>query len=543
MVVNVPKAFRLYPVILLLVGLGLSFGAGNSTAQPVPTETPPLPDLLPLSLDLDPPDVGPGKPATVRSRIANRGEADAGSFWVVFVADGKPLGSRLLPGLAAGEEVEVEAIWIATPQRQTLEVRVDSPDRVEESDEENNVLRKEIQLGADLTITDFRLEPRFPRPGESAEITITVANLGTRDVESNFALRVTVGRRLLATRFFPGLARGETRTERVTWRQAEMGERVLWARVDPFDAVPEADEGNNALTKLINVSPLGFTGADLAVADLLLVSSASPQAGESVTLEAVIVNEGSGEAPPFAVEFLVDGEPIAAPSVGGLAPGESTRVRVPWTVEAGERRLRVQADAEARIPEADEEDNVYVLVREFGPPLNACGQYVFLRVTAGALLQLQELTGLHEEAVRNVFLTQVKRVMEEQYEGINVRFTLERPRRAHATIVFDERDRGSVLGQAPLGRRFGTGYVYIGSFTARRLLFSLPLSRLAVILASVTSHELGHLFGLQHSSKNSPGDIMSANADLSPFSGNQIPQFTPEARGRLERLLPLECSR
>ena len=133
--------------------------------------------------------------------------------------------------------------------------------------------------------------------------------------------------------------------------------------------------------------------------------------------------------------------------------------------------------------------------------------------------------------------------MELQYEGINVRFVFGRPRRAHATLVFDDRDMGSTLGRAPLGQRFGTGYVFVGSFLARRTLFSVPLSRLEVILASVASHELGHLFGLRHSSQNSSGDIMSANADLSPFSGNKIPQFTPEARERLERLLPLECSR
>ncbi len=536
---KVSKAFRFYIFVSLLIGLALSPGSGSWAAQPGSGPTP-LPDLLPLSLELDPPDVEPGQPATVRAVVANRGEADARSFWVVFTADGRPLGSQLLPGLAAGEEATVEAIWIATPQRQTLEVRVDSPNRVEESDEENNVLRKEIQLGADLVLTEFRWEPRFPKPGESTQIAVTITNQGTRDVEKNFALRVAVGRRTLATRFFAGLPRGASVTAEVAWR-AEEGSRVLRAWVDPFDAVPEADEGNNALTRILDVSPLEFTGADLAVAELTL-TPAEAQSGESVTLEAVLANEGSGAAPAFEVEFLADGEPIATRTVAGLGPGERVRVSVPWVVEAGERRLRVRADSQARIPEVDEENNVRVHVQEFGPPLNACGQYVFLDVEPGALLQLQELTGLAEEAVVNVFLPQVKRVMEEQYEGVNVRFLFRRPPRGHATILFDERDMGSTLGRAPLGRRFGTAYVFIGSFLSRRSLQRLPLTRLAVILGSVSSHELGHLFGLAHSSRTRADDIMAANADLSPYSGDRLPRFTPEALQRLQRMFPLECS-
>jgi hypothetical protein len=412
---------------------------------------------------------------------------------------------------------------------------------VKESDEENNILARRLVFGADLVLTELALEPTYPQPGEATRVQATIQNMGARDVTGSFAVEFAAGRRTFSTRFFSGLARGETVTVEATWTPAA-GEQLLRVEVDPFRAIAESDERNNLVTRVVDVSTLAPTGADLAVLDLQLIP-ATPDAGQSASLRATVANRGSGPASSVEVSFQVDGEVILTQTVA-LAAGETVELSTPWTAEAGERTLRVAADAQGMIPEPDEEDNAAALTVDVGPPLNACGQYAYLDVRdEETMVLLMKLTGLRREAIEHVFLPQVKRVMEIQYEGVNIRFALQRPPRAHATLLFSPENRRSILGLAPIGVRFGTGNVFVGSFAANRSLLAVPLSRLAVIIGSVASHELGHLLGLQHTSQNSSSDLMSANAELAPFSGAGIPKFTPEALRRLQRLLPLECNR
>ena len=515
------------------------YGPYAGSAQPA--ETTALPDLVPTSLELLPPDAGPGDPARLRATIANQGEADARGFWVLFRANTSVLGSQFVSGLAAGDRLDIETPWIVTPGEITLRVEVDVPDRVEESDEENNTLSHRIVFGADLVLAELVLEPTYPRPGEATRVRATIQNAGAQDVMESFAVEFAAGRRTFTTRFFSGLARGETLTVEATWRPTA-GKQVLRVEVDPFRAIAESDEQNNLATRIVDVSALAPTGADLVMLDLQLIPAA-PEAGQSASLRATVANRGSGTASSVEVAFQVDGETLVTRTVT-LQAGEEAQLSAPWTAEAGERLLRVVADAQGIIPEPNEQDNAASLTVDVGPPLNACGQYTFLDVRDDETMALlMKLTGLSREAIEHEFLPQVKRVMEIQYQGVNIRFTLRRPPQAHATLLFSPENRRSILGRAPLGFRFGTGSVFVGSFAANRALLAVPLSRLAVIVGTVASHELGHLLGLRHTSQNSSGDIMAPSAELAPFSGAGIPRFTPEALRQLQRLLPLECSR
>ncbi|OGF57332.1 MAG: hypothetical protein A2Z21_02280 [Candidatus Fraserbacteria bacterium RBG_16_55_9] len=526
-------------VIVRMAILALLFSGSpmpeTQGAQPAAT---PLPDLTPTRLEVLPTDVHPADPAQIIATVANQGLADARGFWVLLKVNERLQNSQFVAELKSQGEIRIEVPWVVAAGIQNIRVEVDFPSRVEEANEENNILSTQFTFGADLAFSRLALTPEHPKPGQQTRIAATVRNLGVQDVLSNFAVRISVGRGTITTRFLTGLKSQEEQTIESSWTAVE-GEQVVRLNVDPFGAISEAEEGNNTLTQIVDISTLDPTGADLGVREIQLDPPA-PQPGEKATLRATVVNQGQGGASGFQVSFQADGQTIAVLPVSELAASGTIQLESSWVAEQGERLIRVRADSAGRIPELDEENNASVLAIDLGPALNRCGQFVVLEIRDDALPLLGDLTGLSTEEIEHSFLPQMKRVMDDQYRSVNVRFTFAKPSRGYATVLFGSENRGSILGQAPLGFRFGTGRVYLGSFVR----VSGPIvfgSSVHIVLATVASHELGHLFGLNHTSQNS-SDIMSANADVSPASPGIIPQFTPGSLQQLQRLLPLSCS-
>ncbi|MCS6936901.1 MAG: hypothetical protein NZ610_06945 [Candidatus Bipolaricaulota bacterium] len=386
----------------------------------------------------------------------------------------------------------------------------------------------------DLIVQAVKLSPPYPKPASKVQIVATVQNVGTRPTNDTFVVEFKANRVQIAVFFLSDLAPGQSADVTAEW-DGTAGETILRVAVDPFRRISELDETNNIFHKIINVTAREFTGADLVTNGL----QAQPE-----SVRALVKNIGTGPAlPPIPVGLYVDGELVQTVIVEQeLSSGAEIVVSVPWGREAGEKVLRVKADPLGEIPETDESNNAWSDYFEFAPTPNACAQIVSLEFALGSLPLLEEMTSLPKDELLFGFIPAIRRQMERDYEGVNVRFYLRQPMGVFSRILFSPENRLPILGLAPLDygnfRKNDTGYVFIGSFHANRGLRLAPPPLLAILIAKVASHELGHMLGLEH---NPNGGIMNAQAEINPYLV-QNEKFRPEDLEYLKRILPMECS-
>ncbi len=392
----------------------------------------------------------------------------------------------------------------------------------------------------DLLITSVRLDPAFPTPGSSVQIIATIANQGTRTTNDVFAVEFKANRVQIGVRFLADLAPGQSLEVPVTW-EATPGETVFRVSVDPFKTISELDESNNSFYKIVNATTHAFTGADLVVRRLQLEPE-QPLAGEQARLVAIVANIGHGPAAFVSVGFYADGELLAIETLPESLPaGQEVTVAIPWTVEVGEKVLRAKADPNGELFELDEANNAWAEYFEFAPMPNRCAQIVSLEFASTSIVLLEEMTALPSSDLVTVFIPAIRRQMERDYEGVNVRFYLRQPTGIFSTVFFSPENRIPILGLAPVDygnlRKDDRGFVFVGSFHVNRGLRLAPPELLAILFAKVASHELGHMLGLNH---NPNGGIMNAQAEINPYLV-QNEKFRPEDLEYLKRILPMDC--
>jgi subtilase family serine protease len=212
-------------------------------------------DLRPVTVSLstlDPGQLVYGRPATatLRSRVANRGNTAVESFSVSFWDAEVLLVTQVVTGLPPryrGDSI-VEVLWtdvITSPR--TFRVVVDSGADVDESCEENN--EASTILDIDLSVQPVCIARVGPvPPGETTDITVTtrLSNLGdvtVKDVE--IELWSGDGIQRIGATNIPVLSPGQLKEVPIIWADRPVGAHPVKAIVDPRDLVTESDEHNN----------------------------------------------------------------------------------------------------------------------------------------------------------------------------------------------------------------------------------------------------------------------------------------------------------
>jgi len=320
--------------------------------------------------------------------------------------------------------------------------------------------------------------------------------------------------------------------------------------VDALGLIAESDELNNSLSGIINVSALPPKGANLTVRSIQM-SPPAPQPGERVLLSAVVGNMGTGPADAFEVAFGVDGQTVGSLTIPQLAAGEEVTVQINWTAVSGERLARVKVDRGGAIVEPDEANNVATAFLEVAPDGNDCTQRIALDLEPQAAQLMAGVLGISEEEVAHLFLPAVKTRMEQDFSGLNVRFTLKTTSLPHSRVRFVSESRPGILGIAPLDfdnhSDSDTATVYLGSFVALGVgRQRVDLEQVAQAITNTASHEVGHFLGLVHdaqgvSEKFGGKNLMASSNEANSFFEDGF--FTDENLAYLHNVLPLDCHR
>ncbi len=220
-------------------------------------EEPKIADLYIKSYNFDEtPEAG--DEFTAKIVIANKGTAAAGKFtWEWWPKDSRRECREEINGLSAGAERLVECDYTySEPDDYPTKVVVDSKDNIEESNENNNIVAREIEIAekADLYVSDYDFN-HDPVQGEEFTVSITIKNKGETDADSFYwEWWPTITGSKACREKLDGLEAGDSKTVECDYTYGGWANYTTKAVVDADNDVNEGNEGNNAQTK--SVTPI-----------------------------------------------------------------------------------------------------------------------------------------------------------------------------------------------------------------------------------------------------------------------------------------------
>jgi hypothetical protein len=273
-------------------------------------------------------------------------------------------------GLSAGASTTVTSpAWQAIQGSHAVLVRADPDNRLPESNENNNDLATSIRVGVQdsssgsVRVTALRLSPASPDPGALAQ---AVATLEAPDaprggtIVVSFSLDGNVVGGPLEASWNGGPTMDVTSGG---WVAANGTHTITAGAALPGQAVSQ--DSFHSLTFTVGASgtttATGTGGASVADLAVLAVGpdNAGAQPGDTVALVARVANQGTLDAPPFAVAFYADGVRIGTAGAPALPAGATANVTLPgWVVLAGSHNLRAEADPTNAVTELRKDNNV-----------------------------------------------------------------------------------------------------------------------------------------------------------------------------------------
>ena len=266
-------------------------------------------------------------------------------------------GSIDVPGIPAGERVEVSFDWTAQAGHHSLEIDVDVTGQLEETAETNNAAAHLLYDGtslADLVVESITWSPDVPAMGDPVTFSLTFSNQGEGRAAPSW-VQLYLDSALLGEAGLPTILPGESETLTFDWT-AQVGTSTLRVVTDSGHEVVETDEGNNELTESYGAT----TFVDLTVQEVSW-EPPNPSVGDDVTFSVIVRNQGTLDAAESTVELsglptegmdFVGEVQLAATPAGGW-----TATSFLWRVQPGEFTLTARADARQAVIESDEGNN------------------------------------------------------------------------------------------------------------------------------------------------------------------------------------------
>ena len=358
----------------------------------------PLPDLWVNYIHVDDYTMTPGSTTDVHFQIENGGQADSTLTFdlVIVLSQNQTVGDaddHLLYAWTYPYIIEegLAYIWytpVTVPDDvydgdYYVGIEVDTTGVVEEMTESNNV-RFDVQPikitgnpNADLTPLSVVAQQPNVYPGETADFTVTVKNLGASALASyqiglyySLDAAVTTGDILVCTHTdSTGIASLATETLQISCAAPSLaGTYWLGAIADPNDSIGETDETNNVA---IDAQQVAVETIDLQTG-AVSTNDATVNTSQLVTYTASMTNGGPGDAPSFNVSFYYstdanvttgDTKICETNSGGSLAANATLDVQATCSVPlvaTGIYWLGAIADAADVLMETDEANNTSV---------------------------------------------------------------------------------------------------------------------------------------------------------------------------------------
>ncbi|RLA79797.1 MAG: hypothetical protein DRG36_04305, partial [Deltaproteobacteria bacterium] len=282
-------------------------------------------------------------------------ESNAGNAWDAFVLFEVDRYEALIENktvsVPLNKPVNLTANWSATTGNHTISVKVVPVDPdFDETNNGNETTWIDVQPSRDFRVANISFTPQKPFARDNVTINATIENTGVRggDVIVCFYLDDII--EIANTTVF--VTANETTIASVIWENAEPGEHIITAILDPFNFIGESNETNNR-----NETSIFVDAMDFAISTLLLNTS-TPAFGEDVLLNATVKNIGnnSGEV---TVGFYLDNDttPFDTRSVYVNASGENSTTTI-WHADlAGHHTITAKIDPYNDITELNESNN------------------------------------------------------------------------------------------------------------------------------------------------------------------------------------------
>ncbi len=266
----------------------------------------------------------------VNATVKNVGSGTAAESNVTLHADTTLIGTLPVPSLDAGASKEVQFTWTPTDSgTYTLEVSADAFNQVNETDETNNNMSKNIEVlpevQADLVITpnDIVFLPSFAwhTANNKTTIQVNVTNNGTRDA-NNFEVTLSVDNGP-KTSTVTSVAAKAVRVTSFEYDAAKGGPYTVTVVLDANGAVTESTKTNNEAAKPFTVIELmirdthhygntstyngkesGFTDVEMFDVVKLVPENTTPWAALNSVVDVCLLVEGAQGSYKFGIDGL-----------------------------------------------------------------------------------------------------------------------------------------------------------------------------------------------------------------------------------------------